>query len=61
MFTASNITYDEIRDTVHLPKGQYRSVEESARLRMHDTDTETVVEFQLSALESFALYHVEEE
>lgn len=45
----------------HLPKGQYRSVEENAGLKILETDTETVVEFELSAFESLALYRVEEE
>ena len=58
VFTASNITYDVIRDRVHLPKGKYCSVEENARLTFYETKTETVVEFELLALESFAVYKV---
>ena len=58
IFTASNITYDVIRDRVHLPRGEYRSVEENARLAFYETETETVVDFELSGLESFAVYKV---
>ena len=56
VFTASNITYDVIRDRVHLPKGKYRSVEENAKLKFCETEKETVIDFELSALESFAVY-----
>jgi len=58
VFTASNITYDLIRDKAHLPKGQYCSVEENANFKLYETETETVVDFELSALESLALYKV---
>ena len=56
VFTVSNTTYDVIRDRMHLPKGQYCFVEENARFKLYETETEMVVDFELSALESLALY-----
>jgi beta-galactosidase GanA len=56
VFTLSNVTYDTVRDTAHLPKGHYACVEESSKVRICHTDTETLVEFELSPFESLALY-----
>ena len=59
VFTVSNITYDVIRDKVHLPKGKYCSVEENARFKLYESDTETVADIELSAMESIAFYKVQ--
>jgi len=59
VFTVSNITYDVICDKVHLPKGKYCSVEENAKLKLYETETETIADIELSAMESIALYKVE--
>ncbi len=59
VFTVSNITYDVIRDKVHLPKGKYCSVEENARFTLYETEMETVADIELSAMESIAFYKVQ--
>ncbi|MBE6704660.1 MAG: glycosyl hydrolase family protein [Ruminococcaceae bacterium] len=59
VFTVSNTTYDIIHDKVHLPKGKYCSVEENARFKLYESETETVADIELSAMESIAFYKVQ--
>ena len=56
VFTVSNTDYEPIKDSVLLPKGVYRSVEDGARVTLSETKDGVKAEFELSAYESIALY-----
>ena len=56
VITVTNVTYDKICDKMTLPKGSYLSVDDSSRLKITNARENTTVEFELAALESFAIY-----
>ena len=60
VITVSNTDYEPISDTMYLPKGVYRSVEDGARITLSETNKGVKVEFELSAFESIALYTEDE-
>ncbi len=53
--TVTNSCYDEVEDTLILPKGEYVLVEEAYRYEILNKDTHTEVKFKLEAWESLAV------